>query len=263
MRAAKHFNYPLEIVDINIDGKTGKAYLRYPNTLETKTPVVIISGGIDTWKSELEIHSLSESFLKQGIATLVIDLPGTGECPIPASPSAHLWFLSTLDVLQTHPRIDGSRIGYYGLSFGGYWSTKMAFIAPWLSGVINTGGPIHHTFQPEWIKLLPPGLTTALGRMLDLQASGDKNRDEAELLTRMEELSLDKQIAFPIQKYAPILCINGEEDEVVPIAEIDFLKDKGIKQDTLIFVNDRHVASRNWNLHEEFSVRWMIKKLGV
>ncbi|MBL8676950.1 MAG: alpha/beta hydrolase, partial [Alphaproteobacteria bacterium] len=241
----------------NYEGKIGKAFLRIPNHTCSQFPVVMMSGGIDVWKSDLEIHSLSENFLQRGMATLLIDAPGTGDAPITGSLTAHNWYLSALDILKNHPKINSSLIGVYGLSFGGYWATKLAFLAPWLKGVVNTGGPIHHTFQPEWLSQLPAGLKVTLARMLNI----DPLKDHHSMIQQLSQFSLYTQGLLSSKHYAPILNINGEEDEVVPIQEISFLKENGIKQDTLIFAHDRHVASRNWRLHKDFAAEWLAKKL--
>lgn len=257
LRAVKHSEYSLEIIEINHEGKIGKAFLRIPNHTRSQFPAVMISGGIDVWKSDLEIHSLSENFLKRGMATLLIDIPGTGDAPIAGSLTAHNWYLSALDTLKNHPKINSSLIGVYGLSFGGYWATKLAFLAPWLKGVVNTGGPIHHTFQPEWLSQLPVGLKATLARMLNIGPL----KDHHFMIQQLSQFSLYTQGLLSSKHYAPILSINGEEDEMVPIQEISFLKENGIKQDTLIFAYDRHVASRNWRLHENFAAEWLAKKL--
>jgi len=254
--SAKHSPYPIEMVDITLEGKKGRAFLRFPNHTPSRFPVVMISGGVDVWKSDLEIHSLSEAFLKEGMATLLIDVPGTGESPVPASPPAHDWYLAALETLKSHPKINESKIGFYGLSFGGYWATKLAFLAPWLSGTVNTGGPIHYTFQPEWLDKLPFGLKMTLSRMLNL----DPLKDHSLMIKELGQFSLEAQGLFSTGHQAPILSINGEEDELVPIQEFNFLKEKGVKQDTLIFAHDRHVASRNWRLHEQFAAKWLAKK---
>jgi esterase FrsA len=257
LRAVKHSAHPLEIIEINLEGKGGNAFLRFPNHTPSRFPVVMLAGGIDVWKSDLEIHSLSEEFLKNGLATLLIDVPGTGEAPIPGSPTAHSWFLAALDALKSHAKINASSIGFYGLSFGGYWATKLAFMVPWLAGAVNTGGPIHHTFQAEWLQQLPFGLKITLARMLNMDPL--KNHDL--MIKELSQFSLDTQGLLSAEKQVPLLNINGEDDEVVPIQEIHFLKEKGVKQDTLIFAHDRHVASRNWRVHEQFAAKWLAKKL--
>lgn len=258
LRASKYFEGTFEILDIEVDGKWGRGYLRLPNDLKEKIPAILISGGVDTWKSELEVHSISNAFLKQGMATLTIDIPGTGDCPLFASPTSEKWFYAAFQMLKKHPQIDSKKLGCYGLSFGGYWSTKLAFSFPELSGIVNNGGPIHLTFQPEWLKALPLGLIFILKKMFGL----DQQADHEILVRKCQELSLFNTDEILANKNAPILNINGEEDEVVPISEISFLQNKGVKQDSLIFGEDRHVASRNWKLHEPFAVQWMLGKIG-
>lgn len=257
LRSVKHSSYPMEILDIMLEGVKGRAFLRFPNHTPSRFPIVMISGGVDVWKSDLEIHSLSEAFLQEGMATLLIDAPGTGEAPLPASPTAHNWYLAALETLKSHPKINEDKTGFYGLSFGGYWATKLAIVAPWLSGTVNTGGPVHYTFQEEWLDKLPFGLKVTLSRMLNL----DPLKDHSLMIKKLGQFSLDIQGLFSTEEHSPLLSINGEEDELVPIQEINFLKEKGVKQDTLIFAHDRHVASRNWRLHEQFAAKWLAKKL--
>jgi len=257
LRSLKHSKYPYEVVDITLHDKKGRVFLRLPNTRQAKFPVVIISGGIDIWKSDLEVHSLSEKFLSDGIATLLIDIPGTGETPLYASESADSWYIAALETLKSHPKIVNSRIAFYGLSFGGYWATKLAFVAPWLSGVVNLGGPIHLTFQSEILKNFPQGIKSSLARILN----SDPVPQAGEMMDQLQRFSLYRQGHLSTGKHAPILNINGEKDELVPIEEIEFIRKQGVKADTLIFADDRHVASRNWRLHEKFASSWLAKKL--
>ena len=257
LQANKYSMYPMEMMEIPIRGKTGRAFLRLPNATQSTFPVVMLAGGIDTWKSDLEVHSLSNAMLKQRMAVLLIDIPGTGECPIPSSSTAHDWFLAAIKQLKQHSRIDGSSIGFYGLSFGGYWSTKLAFIVPELVGVVNNGGPIHHTFQKSWLENKPLGLKLALSHMIGAKENDDVNNT----IETMESFSLLNMDAFYEKKYAPLLNINGKKDTVVTIQEIEFLNEHQIYQDTLLFAHDRHVASRNWRLHESFAAEWLANKL--
>jgi esterase FrsA len=257
LQANKFSIYQMEMMNIPIRGKIGRAFLRLPNATQPTFPVVILAGGIDTWKSDLEVHSLSEAMLKKGMAVLLIDVPGTGECPIPGSNTAHDWFIAAIKQLKQHPCIDGTAIGFYGLSFGGYWATKLAFIIPELAGVINTGGPIHYTFQKSWLENKPLGLKLTLARMI----GAEKNVDVNKTIETMESFSLLNMDAFYKRKYAPILNINGKKDTLVTLQEIELLNEHQIDQDTLLFGEDRHVASRNWRLHENYATEWLANKL--
>lgn len=254
IKANQYSPYSMESLRIQIADKEGRAFLRLPEGKQ-KYPVVLLSGGIDTWKSDLEIHSLSETFLKRGMAVLLLDIPGTGECPIVASPDAHQWYLSAIERIKQHPAIDSSSIAFYGLSFGGYWSSRLAFVAPELKAVVNVGGPIHHTFQKKWLKDIPYALKTAIANMI-----GQKSADEA-FFEIMETFSLIHLEPLHKKHYPPILQINGKKDTVVSFQEMDFFDELQVKQDTLIFSNDRHVASRNWKLHEQFAAQWLEKHM--
>lgn len=256
IQANKYSPYPMEIMDIPIQGKNGRVFLRLPDSTQSSFPVVMLSGGIDTWKSDLELHSLSEAFLKLGMAVLMIDVPGTGECPMPGSSTAHAWYLATIEQLKKHPRINGSSIGFYGLSLGGYWSSKLAFIAPELAGVVNNGGPVHYTFQHEWLENKPQGLKLTLANMLGDEISSDVNK----AIEKIASFSLLQEKCFHNGNYAPILNINGKDDTLVTLQEIKFFDEHHIQQDTLLFSHDRHVASRNWRLHETFAAEWLAKK---
>jgi esterase FrsA len=258
LRAAQHFVSPLEVLKIPFEGSTLTTYLRLPpGEAQKGFPVVVIWGGIDVWKSDLEIHAQSEALLKHGLATLAIDMPGTGECPFPVSPDAERVLLAAIDAVRQHPAIDGTRVGCYGLSFGGHWAVKLAVQRPELLGVVNNAGPVHHSFQPEWLQRLPMGAKIALSRVLGINPQGNPQ----ELLVRLAALSLVAQGWLPNARHAPLLSLNGEQDELVSIADLEFIGHNGVKQDRLVFAQDRHVASRNWSLHEAFVAHWLARRL--
>ena len=258
LRAARHFASSVDVLKIPFEGVTVTAYLRLPpGKLDTASPVVVLWGGIDVWKSDLETHSQSEALLRQGIATLTVDMPGTGECPIPVSRDAERVLLAAMDAVRQHSSIDGARVGCYGLSFGGHWAVKVALMRPELSGVVNNAGPIHHTFQPEWVQALPMGTQMALSKVMGLEPRG-----EAQVfLARLSELSLIAQGWLPTALHAPLLSLNGERDELVPIADLEVIGQNGVRQDHLVFAHDRHVASRHWALHEPFVAHWFARRL--
>lgn len=258
LRAARHFASSLEVLKIPLEASTVTAYLRLPlGTSGTGWPVVVIWGGIDVWKSDLEIHSQSEALHKQGIATLTVDMPGTGECLIPVSLDAERVLLAAIDAVRQHESINEARVGCYGLSFGGHWAVKVALMRPELLGVVNNAGPVHHTFQPEWVQTLPMGTRMALSRVMGLDPRGEPQA----LLARLSALSLVTQGLLPSVLHAPLLSLNGEQDELVPIVDLEVIGQNGVKQDRLVFAHDRHVASRNWSLHEPFVAHWFARRM--
>ena len=85
LAASRYFDIPLERVAIPFHGKEIVGHLRLPE--KTPAPLVMHWGGIDNWKEER--HTFAERFVKEGWSCLVLDSPGTGECPMLASPDAH------------------------------------------------------------------------------------------------------------------------------------------------------------------------------
>lgn len=257
LKANEYSQFPLKVLEVPFAGNTVSCYLRLPKSKKNQVPVVVIWGGIDIWKSDLEIHSQGNAILENDIAVLAVDIPGTGGAPIPASSTAQRWFLAIFDCIKLQPELDASRIACYGLSFGGYWACKLALLAPWLKGVVNVGGPVHHTFSPQWMKKLPVGIVHSLSRVCGLKP----HAEAADVFSQCASLSLKLQRHLPTTEHAPVLSINGSQDKLVSIDDLYYLQQQGVKQDVLVFANDRHVASRNWGLHEKFVVNWLVRKL--
>jgi hypothetical protein len=109
-------------------------------------------------------------------------------------------------------------------------------------------------FQPANLARLPLGTKIAMARVLGLGPLGYPARLGRALAT----LSLSAQGLLPGRAHAPLLSNNGDLDELVPIAELSYLSDQGVAHDRLQFADDRHVASRNWRLHEAFAADWLV-----
>lgn len=257
LAAAQHFSRPLQVVQVPYAGGSFPAYLRLPSPAGGRWPAVAMWGGMDIWKSELEIHLQTEHLLDLGIATLTLDMPGTGESPIPLSPNAEQLNLAAVDYLRNHSAIDAGRIGVWGVSFGGYFAVKLALLRPELSAAVNNGGPVHHAFSREWFAKLPDGARLTLARIFDLPPATDPDR----VFERLAELSLVTQKLLPAARYAPLLSLNGELDTVIPIADLGVISEYGIRQDRMIYGNDIHVAGRNWRHHYPMTAHWLATKL--
>src|SRR5262245_15385104 len=115
-KAAKYFEQELQVVEIPFEGKTLIGYLQLPAGV-SRPPVVVHWGGVDGWKENRQRPSAA--FHRAGIATLTVDMPGTGENPVRyGDPSAERTFSAWLDHLAARRDVDGSRVGVWGGSFG-------------------------------------------------------------------------------------------------------------------------------------------------
>ena len=78
-KASKYFATPLEVVEIPFEGKQLVGYLQKPAGV-AKAPLVMYWGGVDVWKEDHQRNS--QIMHQQGLATFLIDGPGTGENPL-------------------------------------------------------------------------------------------------------------------------------------------------------------------------------------
>jgi esterase FrsA len=243
-KAAKYFDPPLQIIELPFEGKKLIGYLQIPKGA-VKPPVVMHWGGVDGWKEDRQGAS---AFLhRAGLATLTVDMPGTGENPVLyVEPKAERTFSVFIDHLQQRSDIDGGRIGVWGGSYGGYWAAKLAFVeAGRIKGAVFHGGNVHFGFQEKWLR---PALTETASTYLfgpgslfeaRSQAMGVKTLDEflqaAPKLSLMAQGLLDKPSA-------PLLGVNGKQDDQAPVEDIYLLMEYGGPKEARIYPNGGHMG---------------------
>ncbi len=207
-RAGKFFEPPLERIEIPFNEKPIPIYLRVPKDNE-KHPIVINFGGIDSFKAES--YEYDEGLQRAEIASCAVDMPGVGEAPIKASPTADSLFSAVIDYLQKRPDVDPKRIGILGRSFGGYWAAKMAYVEPErLRASVVWGGGVHYFFQEDWLR----ESTNAHSYLMDHDIArcrlfGVSNLDE--LVKPWAVLSLKEQ-GWLDKPSCPMLIVNGKND---------------------------------------------------
>jgi esterase/lipase len=222
LAASKFFDIAVERVSIPFKDKAIVGHLRLPKQLPA--PIIMHWGGIDNWKEER--HSFGEAFVRESWGCFIIDSPGTGECPVLAGPDAHQVHITVLNYLLKRPEVDTNKIAVVGASFGGYWSTKLAHVAPdKLRAAVNWGGGIHYFFQPEWQERSRHA-DSYLFDLIEARANlfGKKTFDE--LCEVMPALSLLDQ-GWLDRPCAPMLIVNGKEDKQVPLDDFYLLLEHG------------------------------------
>jgi esterase FrsA len=266
LRAAPMMDPPLERIEIPFEGKKVVGYLQIPKGTN-RPPVVMHWGGVDGWKEDR--RSNSELLHKEGLATFTIDMPGAGENPcLGQEPRAERTFSAAIDYLETRKDVDGKRIAVMGGSFGGYWAAKVAHTeAKRLRGAVNWGAGVHRTFQEEWLR---PALTVTASQYLMGPASlldarsyifGVKTLEE--VLKIAPSLSLVTQGLID-QPCAPLLCINGKEDDQHPISDIYLLLEHGSPKDVRIIPGAGHMGRKRGQSNDEVQqivTAWLKQKL--
>jgi acetyl esterase/lipase len=254
LAASKYFDIPLERVAISFQGKEIIGHLRLPKI--TPAPLIMHWGGIDNWKEER--HTFAERFVKEGWGCFVLDSPGTGECPMLASPDAHRVHVAALDYLTKRPEVDANRIAVVGASFGGYWATKLAHLEPHrLRAVVNWGGGIHYFFQREWQEE-SRNADSYLFDLIEARANLFGKKTFEELIELMPALSLKAQGLLD-QPCAPLLIVNGKEDKQVPLGDFYLLLEHGDPKTIRLFPGG-HMG--NIPFVFETVIPWLHKRLG-
>ncbi len=223
---ARFWDPPLETVHIPFEGSEIIGYMRLPKNAQGPVPLVLAISGLDSRKEDL-----SENFsaiLPYGIGFFAVDGPGTGQAPIKVSPTADRMFSRVLDYLQTRPEVDKTRIAVHGVSWGGYWGTKLAIVERARLKAVSAQSPAAHLFfQKDYM------LNTMFGNREYLfdhapafmsVIEGVNNVDD--MVARFPKLSLvDQQLLG--KPTAPMLIVTGALDTQVPVSDAYLILSNG------------------------------------
>jgi esterase FrsA len=175
-------------------------------------PVLIASGGVDTWK--MDIHPWWVGFTQgAGVTTLAFDHPGTGETTIPLDKHADEVIRGIADYAR---KLGDGRVAHLGVSFGGNF-VAMSGLSGIVDAAIDLGGPVVDSFKPENAKNLPFGMHDILGNAMHWDHSPTLD----ELGAGLEQLSRKDLLAE--HRNSAMLVVNGADDYFVP------------QSDTLVF----------------------------
>jgi pimeloyl-ACP methyl ester carboxylesterase len=248
-KAAKFFEPKLEVIELPFEGKTLVGYLQKPPGVAKSGAglpgVVMHWGGVDGWKED-RLHA-GELIMQAGLATLSIDMPGSGENPVLFSDdAAERTYVAWMDYVLTRSDINGKKLGVWGGSFGAYWAARLALTFPErIGGAVFHGGNVHYGFQKEW---LVPAFTTGgasylfgAASLLDARgrAMGTKTLDE--FIAAAPRFSL-KTMGLLDKTSAPLLAVNGKLDDQAPIEDVYLLMEHGNPKSARVFPEGLHMG---------------------
>ena len=255
LKAARYFDPPLERVEMPFSGRPGEGsvsvgLLRKPKGVE-KPAVVVIWGGIDAFKEERP----TQPYLGAGLATLCIDMPGVADAPLAGSEDAERLWDAVFGWIDQRPDLNSRRIGIHGGSTGGYWASKVAHThRERIRAAVNQGGPAHYAFTRDWIIKAQRGeypfelaetLACAFGR-----TTAEEWLQYSPHLSLLDQGVLDRPCA-------PLLCVNGVNDSVFPIADMYLLLEHGTPK-TARFFPGGHMGGGN---AQAVTVGWLKQQL--
>ncbi len=243
-KAAPHLAPRLEIIELPFAGRTLVGHLQLPPGV--KNPRVVLHwGGVDGWKED-RLH-VSGLVMQAGLASLAIDMPGTGENPfLYGDEAAEGTYLAWMDHLERRTEVDARRIGVWGGSFGAYWAARLAHVAPdRIGGAVCHGGNVHYGFQKEW---LVPAFTTGgatylfgAASLLDARGRAVGTETLEEFLAAVPRFSL-MTMGLLDNPSAPLLCVNGKLDDQAPIDDVYLLMEHGSPKSARIYPQGHHMG---------------------
>lgn len=226
-------------------------------------PLVIIMTGLDGYRTELAVWQ--RGFLDKGVATLVVEIPGTGDSPALAGDpqSADRQWSSVLDyVAKEHVQeIDSTKIVVWGFSTGGYYALRAAHTHhDRLLGSISLGGGCHHMFDEAWLEKVnnleyPFDLADTLAYKFGYGSDGvERFKKEGQLKF---SLLLDGTL---MGKCCRCLVVNGEWDRIFPVEDLALALKWGRPKEA-------RIVREKWHMGEPESfvviLRWIHELLGL
>lgn len=213
-------------------------------------PTVLVSNGLEGTAQELLLPLMK--YRHTGMALFVMEMPGSYAYRQAMSLSSEAIYQQVIDHLASDPRLDATRLGMVGVSFGGYWAARMAARDQRLRCAVACGAPTHRTFGMAASLGIPEIIVQALRDTLGA-------RNLPDLMGKLRQLSLRplyKEIAIPL------LVINGDHDTLVSTQDsVELAAAAGAQ--LLLYPGDDHCAMGHYHEWLDESQRWLCEQLDV
>ncbi len=262
-KACRDLDPPLEIVEVACEGRIIRAHFRAPRT-DAPVPAVLIMCGADVFKEDR--GWASEMALANGLASLVMDGPDTGENPFPWDPASVTAWIAAIDTLAARREVDATRIGAFGISRGGYSVMQLAGTYPQMVRAIVAiaGHPFGYRMSDEEMQ----AFIEARNRRAEFvfgEPGGPPSfprwsvEKEEEIFSRwaLSELGILDNLK------QPLLMINGKLDHLAPIGNIHFMLENGpvTGREARIYPDAGHCAFKHYGEWAPASFSWLAEKL--
>lgn len=245
------------------EGSVIPVYHLVPDTAtpEAPVPTVVIFTGLDGYRTELAVWM--EGWRQVGVATVVLEIPGTGDCPANASDptSPDRLYSSLFDWMDAQPLLDSTKRAIWAFSTGGFYAIRVAHThADRLAGVVALGGGCHHMFDREWLDNVnhleyPFDLANTLAYKWGYGDDVEAFKREAKAkFSLLEDRTLD------MPECARLLLVNGTEDEIFPIDDYYLALQHGAPKEARFVKGIKHMGEPASFF---IIIKWLYKLFGI
>jgi len=240
----------MEKVTLEIAGEKVEGYARFPAG-EDEVPMIIITNGLEGTVQELALPLLE--YRDAEIGVFIMEMPGTYAYKKPMSGASEEIYNGVIAHFASHPRVDAGRMAMVGVSFGGYWSARMAAVNPDLSCAVVCGAPLHQAFGFGNSLGTPEIIVSVLKKV-----TGAGNL--AAMGARLDELSFVKNDLYR-RIDIPLLVINGVNDTLLGTEDTVVLALKVPRALLKLYENDDHCAMAHYREWLDLTFEWLQMQL--
>jgi pimeloyl-ACP methyl ester carboxylesterase len=127
-KAVALYNYPIETIEIEYNGKKLPGYFIKPDHSNTKRPTLYNVGGGESFCEDMcLVFGIGDQ--ERGYNIVTVDLPGMGDTAMDGmkmEPETEKPLSKVLDYLESRPDVDMEKLAVFGPSMGGYTVIRAA-----------------------------------------------------------------------------------------------------------------------------------------
>lgn len=203
-------------VEIPYEGTFLSAIYVPAKGVEGPQPLLVQVNGLDSTKEMKYLVGLPGWLARRGVASLIVDQPGTGEAlrlhGLTARHDSEHWAARVVDWLETQADIDPKRIGMEGVSLGGYYCPRAVAFEPRFACGVCWGA--NHDWRDVQKKRLEREGSFPVPHYWNHVCWVWGARDIDEFMAIAENVHLDG-ILDRIE--VPFLVTHGEKDSQIPL----------------------------------------------
>ncbi|MFC1491592.1 prolyl oligopeptidase family serine peptidase [Nitrospinota bacterium] len=266
LRSCEFLEPPLEVVSVECEGNSIISHFRAPESAvpDSPAPAVLIMCGGDMFKEDR--GWAGEMAMDNGLVSLVMDGPGTGENPFPYGPESVKAWMAAIDYLAGRPEVDENRIGAFGISRGGHSVMLLAGSYPERvrCAVASAGHPYGYRMGEEELKNFVEMRNRRASYIFGAPGDGPSfpptSVEKEEALFKRWALS---ELGIVDKIVCPVLMINGKQDHLAPIGNIYYMLEHGpvTGKEARIYPDDGHCAFKYFDEWAPESFRWIREKV--